>query len=331
MFPLALVLLVSSINAQFFAQQQFNNYNPWSWDQGSQQSESLRTSIDRSFFIFFFRLDRRTSVRGTLFADDTSPLPFGSQIVVTLADVSLQDVAARPLNTVVLSGSYRFPIPFEVPYSLGQVQSESSFAQQYALQVRIEKDGQLLYINDQRVSVQLNPPPINPINIILKRVSAPSGPGKLSTSVVLGFWIVFSLDKQAEYSPPDRRLLTGCMAVYKIRKLVHAKRAFPNSTSMLNHVRVYSSTGVAVLAMRIALVRATNANEAVRPIDDRSWRITSSRDGWIDPNVSFRSSNSNAHWFFSVLYIEMIARYSLWNKPGSPRLALERRLRRYLK
>ena len=135
----------------------------------------------RLFFICS-RLDRRSSVRGTLFADDTSPLPFGSQIVVTLADVALQDVAARPLNTVVLSGSYRFPIPFEVPYSLAQIQSEVNFAQQYAIQVRIEKDGQLLYINDQRVSVQLNPPPINPVNIILKRVSSPTGPGMFSPS-----------------------------------------------------------------------------------------------------------------------------------------------------
>lgn len=105
-------------------------------------------------------------------------MPYGSQISVSLSDVSLQDVASHPLNTVVLYGSYRFPIAFEIPYSMLQVQQNGNAIRQYAIQARIEKDGQLLYINDQYTPVQLIPAPVNPINVIMKRVGATTGSGK---------------------------------------------------------------------------------------------------------------------------------------------------------
>lgn len=111
------------------------------------------------------------SVRGNLLSDDTTPLPFGSQIIVSLADVSLQDAPSRPLNTIVLSGSYRFPIQFDIPYSMAQVQANGNAIRQYTIQARIEKDGQLLYINDQYTPVQLLSPSNNPVNVYMKRVS----------------------------------------------------------------------------------------------------------------------------------------------------------------
>lgn len=123
------------------------------------------------------RLDR-VSVRGNLLSDDITALPYGSQITLTLADVSLQDTASRPLNTVVLRGSYRFPISFDIPYSLAQAQSSSNSIRQYTIQARIEKDGQLLYINDQYTPVQLLPPPINPVNIYMKKVGVATNPGR---------------------------------------------------------------------------------------------------------------------------------------------------------
>ena len=120
-------------------------------------------------------------MRGTLLSEDIYPLPAGSQIIVSIADVALQDVPSRPLNTVVLSGSYRFPIPFEIPYSMAQIQTESNnIIRDYAIQARIEKDGQLLYINDQHIPVQLIPAPVNPINILLKKVGTSIYPGLLS-------------------------------------------------------------------------------------------------------------------------------------------------------
>lgn len=113
----------------------------------------------------------RVSVRGNLLNNDINPLPLGSQIIVSISDVSLQDTASRPLNTIVLSGSYRFPISFDIPYSLAQVQANGNTIQQYAIQARIEKDGQLLYINDQHTPVQLIPPPMNPVNVYMKKVA----------------------------------------------------------------------------------------------------------------------------------------------------------------
>ncbi len=94
-----------------------------------------------------------------------------------MADVSLQDVASSPLNTLVLSGSYRFPIAFDIPYSIAGVQLNSNNIRQYAIQARIEKDGQLLYINDQYTPVQLIPTPINLINVYMKKIAGSTSPG----------------------------------------------------------------------------------------------------------------------------------------------------------
>jgi hypothetical protein len=101
-------------------------------------------------------------------------------------DTSLQDVAARPINTVVIYGSYRFPIAYEISYSTAQIQANN--VQQYSIQARIEKDGQLLYINDQYIPVQLIPVPVRPINIVLKNVGG-SYPGK--STCVFRFVYIF--------------------------------------------------------------------------------------------------------------------------------------------
>ncbi|CAF3295368.1 unnamed protein product [Rotaria socialis] len=165
--PFVLCLFISLAKTQYnYRQQQYypwNNYNSWSsfspnnpvWNQ------ALQTN--------------RANVWGNLLNDDTSVLPYGSRISVTLSDVSLQDTAARPLNTFVLHGSYRFPIAYNIPYSLMQVQGNN--IQQYSIQARIEKDGQLLYINDEYTPVQLVPAPMNPINVRMKRVDTSMYPG----------------------------------------------------------------------------------------------------------------------------------------------------------
>ncbi|CAF2511166.1 unnamed protein product [Rotaria sp. Silwood2] len=167
MLSIILFLFISLVNTQYnYPKQQYplNNFNSWSsflpnyptWNQGIQTN--------------------RASVRGNLLSDDTSVLPYGSQITVYLADVSIQDVAARPINTFVLYGSYRFPIAYEISYSIAQIQSNNNI-QQYAIQARIEKDGQLLYINDRYTPVRLIPAPINPINVVMKKVGPSIYPG----------------------------------------------------------------------------------------------------------------------------------------------------------
>jgi len=133
-------------------------------------------SIYLSIFFCLSCLDR-TTVRGNLLSDDTSVLPYGSQIIVSIVDVSLQDVPSRPLNTFLLYGSYRFPIAFEIPYSINQIQSINNF-QRYAIQARIEKDGQLLYINDQYTPVKLNPASVNPVNVYMKKIATSIIPGE---------------------------------------------------------------------------------------------------------------------------------------------------------
>jgi uncharacterized lipoprotein YbaY len=112
-------------------------------------------------------------------------LPYGSRITVSLVDASLQDVAARPLNTFVFYGSPRFPISYEIPYSITQTQA----MQQYSIQARIEKDGQLLYINDQYTPVQLIPTPIYPINIVMKNVGSSVYPSKYHFMSPLFFFV----------------------------------------------------------------------------------------------------------------------------------------------
>ena len=124
------------------------------------------------------------AVRGNLLSDDQSVLPYGSQIIVSLVDVALQDVSARPLNTFVLYGSYRFPIAYEIPYALSQTQNFANNIQQYAIQARIEKDGQLLYINDQYTPVRLIPAPINPLNVLMKNVGNSNNQGREASSAI---------------------------------------------------------------------------------------------------------------------------------------------------
>lgn len=138
--------------------------------------EQKNMSIYLSIFFCLSCLDR-TTVRGNLLSDDTSVLPYGSQIIVSIVDVSLQDVPSRPLNTFLLYGSYRFPIAFEIPYSINQIQSINNF-QRYAIQARIEKDGQLLYINDQYTPVKLNPASVNPVNVYMKKIATSIIPGE---------------------------------------------------------------------------------------------------------------------------------------------------------
>ncbi|UJR08414.1 hypothetical protein I4U23_012684 [Adineta vaga] len=156
MLSLILFLLITVVNSQYL------------WPSGSQNYPSWNNGMQPN----------RAVVRGYLLSDDPAVLPYGSQIVVSIKDVSLQDVAAAgPLNSFVLHGSYRFPITFQIPYSIAQIQQDPNGYRQYALQARIERNGQLLYINDQHIPIQLNPVPINPINIPMKKVGTSIYPG----------------------------------------------------------------------------------------------------------------------------------------------------------
>ena len=119
-------------------------------------------------------------------------LPYGSLILVSLDDVSFQDAPARTINTFVLRGSYRFPIAYVIPYSIRQIQDNSNNIRQYAIQARIEMNGQLLYINDVYTPVQLIPVPVNPVNVVMKKVDTSIYPGELYVCCFFNCSLAFS-------------------------------------------------------------------------------------------------------------------------------------------
>ena len=131
-------------------------------------------SFNSFLFLFLFVIEVKSQnswffnsfqqkIRGNLLSNDQSNIPFGSQIIVSLVDVALQDTSSRPLTTFALYGSYRFPISFELNVNPTQI----STYQQLAIQARIEKDGQLLFINDQYTPVRF---PTSFVNVWMKNV-----------------------------------------------------------------------------------------------------------------------------------------------------------------
>ena len=111
----------------------------------------------------------RLLVRGNLLSEDQSILPYGSQIIVSVVDASLQDAPSRPINTFVLYGSYQFPISYEIPLTS---MINSNQLQRLSIEARIEKDGRLLYINDEYTPVRFSS---MPINIRMKNIGNSNG------------------------------------------------------------------------------------------------------------------------------------------------------------
>ena len=65
-------------------------------------------------------------------------------IIVKLSDVSLQDVAATVITEQVIRPQGRqVPIPFQLDYDPAQIDPRNT----YAVGVRIEEDGRLMFIN----------------------------------------------------------------------------------------------------------------------------------------------------------------------------------------
>ena len=62
---------------------------------------------------------------------------------IRLQDVSLQDVAATPISTLILEDPGQVPFPFEVKYNPSVIVPNHT----YSVSVRIEVDGDLWFIN----------------------------------------------------------------------------------------------------------------------------------------------------------------------------------------
>ena len=110
-------------------------------------------------------------VTGTVTYLQRIALPPGAVIKVQLADVSRAGAPAVVLGEqVITAGGRQPPFAFEIPYDPAKIDPRFT----YAVQARIENDGKLLFINDQRYAVITRGAP-NHVEMVLRAVGgAPS-------------------------------------------------------------------------------------------------------------------------------------------------------------
>ena len=90
------------------------------------------------------------TVTGTVAYRERIALPPTAVIKVQLVDVSRADAPAVVLGEQLIeAGGRQVPFAFEIPYDPARIDQRYT----YAVQARIENDGQLLFINDQRYAV----------------------------------------------------------------------------------------------------------------------------------------------------------------------------------
>lgn len=91
----------------------------------------------------------QAKIAGTVVFANNASLPPGSITTVTLENSSMADTSAQILGKQVIRGAKAFPIQFTIPYQTRLI--DSALLQQpinYAVRVRIEKQGKLLFISD---------------------------------------------------------------------------------------------------------------------------------------------------------------------------------------
>jgi putative lipoprotein len=111
-------------------------------------------------------------LKGTVSYRERIALPADAVVEVRLSDVSRQDVAAPVIaETTVLPEGRQVPIPFELRYEPGKIDSNRT----YALRATIRSAGRMMFTTTTayRVMTQGNP---TQVNLMLERVVA--GPNK---------------------------------------------------------------------------------------------------------------------------------------------------------
>jgi uncharacterized lipoprotein YbaY len=105
-------------------------------------------------------------VTGTVTYLQRVALPPAAVVKVQLVDVSRADAPAMVLGEhVIVAGGKQVPIAFEIAYDPARIAANHS----YAVQARIEEDGRLRYINDQRHAVITHGAPTH-VDMVLKAV-----------------------------------------------------------------------------------------------------------------------------------------------------------------
>ena len=106
-------------------------------------------------------------IKGTIWHRERMALPPDAQISVFLEDVSRMDVAAAVIASTRFGPEGGPPWQFELPYSSKNIHAK----RHYALRVRIEAAGKLMFINTERIPV-FEEGSEGPINIMVSRVGS---------------------------------------------------------------------------------------------------------------------------------------------------------------
>jgi putative lipoprotein len=111
----------------------------------------------------------QAKVTGTVAYMQRIALPPTATIKVSLVDVSRADAPSITIGEQVIQTAGRqVPFAFEIPYDPAKIEQRNS----YAIQVRIEDAGKLLFISDTRHSVITRGAPTN-VDIVVRPVGGP--------------------------------------------------------------------------------------------------------------------------------------------------------------
>jgi putative lipoprotein len=111
-------------------------------------------------------------VTGSVTYRERMALPPTAVITIRLADVSRADAPAEWLaEQAIVAVDTRVPVTFALAYDPARIDAAHS----YAVQVRIEDDGRLLFISDTHYPVITRNQPHH-VDIVVVRVAAPAQP-----------------------------------------------------------------------------------------------------------------------------------------------------------
>lgn len=107
-------------------------------------------------------------VTGSVLYRERIALPPDATLQVQLVDVSRMDVPAVVLGEQVISPTGQVPIPFEIAYDPAQIDDRMS----YAIQARIEVDGELMFISTRAYPVITRDNPTKDLEILVERAGS---------------------------------------------------------------------------------------------------------------------------------------------------------------
>jgi putative lipoprotein len=109
-------------------------------------------------------------VTGTVTYLQRIALPPTATVKISLVDVSRADAPSVTLGEQVIQAAGRQPpFPFEIAYDATKIEQGNT----YAVQVRIEDAGKLLFISDTRHAVITRGAPTN-VDIVVRQVGGPA-------------------------------------------------------------------------------------------------------------------------------------------------------------